>query len=240
MQSINFYEENADNKVPEQFVLEHRPLVKKIALYIKKRLPSHILLDDLLQSGFVGLIEAQQQYKSNMGTSFETYASIRIRGAIIDSLRKNSWCTRDSSLNLRNMSDAISRLEQRAHKQPSSEEIANELGISMDEHLKVCQQISMNTVISLDALNTDSGQLSGDDEANPFEIAQHDDMKLHLKTVLSSLPEREQLVLSLYYLDEFTFKQIGEILTLTEARICQLHSQAIARIQTKMKFNLVD
>lgn len=234
MQGIDFYEENADSLLLEQFVRDHRQLVRKIALHIKRRLPSYIELEDLLQAGFVGLLEARKHYKTNMGTSFETFASIRIRGSIIDSLRKNSWGTRETIKNMRRISDAISRIEQRNHKQPTSEEIANELGISMDEHIEICQQISISNVISLDVMENDNAALS-DESNDPLEVTAQEDIIQHIKSILDTLPEREQLVLSLYYIEEFTFKQIGEIMELTEARICQLHSQAISKIQIKIK-----
>jgi RNA polymerase sigma factor for flagellar operon FliA len=232
--SVEFYEENANGMMMEQFVLDHHPLVKKIALYIKRRLPSHISLEDLMQSGFVGLLEARNSYKDDMGTTFETFASIRIRGSIIDSLRKNSWGTRESSKNRRKIANAITSIEQRGHKQATTEEIAAEMGITVDEHAEMCQQISVSNVVSLDLIDGES-EVFGDETANPLAITQFDDLKGAIKAVLTELPEREQLVLSLYYLEEFTFKQVGEILNLTEARICQLHSQAIARIQSKLR-----
>lgn len=232
MQGVDFYTENADSLMLEQFVVEHRPLVKKIALYIKRRLPSYISFDDLLQSGFIGLLEARKQYKTNMGASFETYASIRIRGAILDSLRKNSWGTREASKYMRQIGEAMTRIEQRGQKQPTSEEIAAELSITVEEYDAICQQISICNVVSLDAVED-----IGDEDLNPFEITHTTDLKYKVKDILAHLPERDQLVLSLYYVEEFTFKQIGEILDLTEARICQLHSQAIAKIQNKMRSN---
>jgi len=234
VQGIDIYEENADAQQLEEFVQDHRALVKKIALHIKRRLPSHIELEDLLQSGFIGLLEARQHYKKNMGTTFETFASIRIHGAIIDSLRKNSWGTRESLKNMRLIANAISRIEQRSQKKPTSEEVAAELGITMDEHDKICSQISICNVLSLEAIDSDNA-LFGDESEDPQLIAQHDEIIQHIKDMLSTFPEREQLVLSLYYIEEFTFKQIGEILGLTEARICQLHSQAISKLQTKIR-----
>lgn len=234
MQGIDIYEENADAQLLEEFVQNHRALVKKIALHVKRRLPSHIELEDLLQSGFIGLLEARQNYKKDMGTTFETFASIRIHGAIIDSLRKNSWATRESLKNMRLISDAISRIEQRNQKQASSEEVAAELGISLEEHDAICSQISICNVLSLDAIDKDNA-LFGDEAEDPELITQQDEMIGHIKELLSTFPEREQLVLSLYYLEEFTFKQIGEILGLTEARICQLHGQAIAKLQTRIR-----
>ncbi len=234
MQGVNFYQQNDGNDLLlEQFILKYRPLVKKISLYMKRRLPSHIELEDLIQSGFVGLLEAKQHYKDNMGASFETYASIRIRGAIIDALRKNSWGSREVLKNMKRISEAITKLEQLLQQQPSTEQIATELGVSIEEYLEMCKQISVCSVISLDLVDTDN-QLPGEDAENPQEITQKDEMQARIKALLTHLPEREQLVLSLYYLEEFTFKQIGEILSLTEARICQLHSQAIAKIQTQV------
>ena len=234
MHSVTAYEENSTELVLEDFVVQYRPLVKKIALYIKRRLPSHIEYDDLLQSGLVGLLEAKRNFKQNTGATFETYASIRIRGAIIDSLRRNSWVTRETIKNMKRISDAISKIEQRGHKQATTEDVAEELGLSIEEHFKISQEISICHVMSLDEIDADHSLL-GDTNLNPQEITQHEGMLEHLKKMLSLLPEREQLVLSLYYVDEFTFKQIGEILELTEARICQLHAQGIARIQAKMK-----
>lgn len=236
MHGIDFYEENANGQVLEEFVIQYRPLVKKIALYIKCRLPSHIELDDLLQSGLVGLLEARTHYKPDKGANFETYASIRIRGSIIDALRRNSWVTRETIRNMRKMSDAITVVEQRQQRHATTEEIVIELGISHEEYFKISQEISVCNFMSLDEIDHSDSLLESQVE-NPSDIAQGEGIKQHLKSVLADLPEREQLVLSLYYVEEFTFKDIGEILKLTEARICQLHSQAIARIRAKMSMD---
>lgn len=232
MQSVNAYEETQDGL--EQFVLEHRHIVKKIALFLKRKLPSHIEFDDLLQSGLIGLLEAKQNYKPGTGASFETFASIRIRGAIIDSLRKNSWMSRETLKNMKRVSDAISKIEQRDQRQATTEEIAGELGISIEEHFQISQDINMCHILSLNVIDEEDSIL-GSDEADPQQISQRDGIKERLKTILADLPEREQLVLSLYYVEELTLKQIGEVLELTEARVCQLHSQALARVRSKMK-----
>lgn len=234
MQGIDCYEENAESRESSQFVLEHRSLVKKIALHIKRRLPSHIELEDLLQAGFIGLLEAKQHYKPDMGTTFDTFASIRIHGAMIDSLRKNSWGTRESQKNMRLISEAVSRIEQQTQRHASADEIAAALGISLEEYDQICSQISICNVLSLEDLGSDN-VLSGDESENPQEIAQQDELIEQIKDLLVKCPEREQLVLSLYYVEEFTFKQIGEILDLSEARICQLHSQAVARLKNGVK-----
>lgn len=233
MQSVEMYEEQLDDEMIEKFVLDHSPLVKKIALHLKRRLPSHVELDDLLQSGLIGLLEARKNYKTDMGTSFETFASIRIRGAIIDSLRKNSWVNRETIKNMRKISEAITKIEQRNQKHATTEEIANELGITIEEHFKISQEISISNILSLDEIDDDHS-IFGNDEDSPVEIIDNENLKSRLKEILQDLPEKEQLVLSLYYVEELTFKQIGEILELTEARICQLHTQAIARVRGKI------
>lgn len=238
MQSVNAYEETKDEL--EQFVLEHRHIVKKIALFIKRKLPSFIEFDDLLQSGLIGLLEAKQHYKPGTGASFETYASIRIRGAIIDSLRKDSWMSRDTLKNMKKMSDAISKIEQRDQKQATTEKIAEELGISIEEHFKLCHEINMSHILSLNVVDENDSML-GSDQNDPQTINQNEGMKERLKDILAELPEKEKLVLSLYYVEELTLKQIGEVLELTEARVCQLHSQAIARVRSKMNSeNIID
>jgi RNA polymerase sigma factor FliA len=234
MHSVDMYTQNAGEIISDQFVIEHHAFVKKIALHIKHRLPSHVGLEDLLQAGFVGLLEAHKSFKDNLGASFETYAGIRVRGAIFDALRKNSWCTRETSRQMRTIANAITTIEQREQKQATAEDIIIELNTTPEEYARICQQISVSNVVSLDLIDSENA-LFGDDEENPQLIIQEDDLKQNIKKSLSNLPEREQLVLSLYYVDELTFKQIGEVLGLTEARICQLHSQAITRMKNKMR-----
>lgn len=235
MQGVDVYEENASaDDLIEQFVLDHQSLVRKIALYIKRRLPSHIELDDLLQAGLVGLLEAREHFKPGAGASFATFASIRIRGAIIDSLRKNSWVSRETVKNMRMVSEAINKVEQRNQTQATPELIAAELEISMEEYADILLDISIGNMVSLNEIDENDSYLKNDIN-DPEEIMQGENLQEHLKDILMTLPEREQLVLSLYYVEELTLKQIGEVLELTEARVCQLHSQAIVRIRTKMQ-----
>jgi RNA polymerase sigma factor for flagellar operon FliA len=237
VQGVDVYQQNSHDELSlDKMVTEYRPLVKKIALYIKRRLPSHVELEDLLQSGFVGLIEAKNHYRPNMGATFETYASIRIRGAMIDALRRNSWGNRETTKNLRMITEAINTVEQRTHQHATNDEVAKELGISIDEYTRISQQISVSQILSIDALNLPD-IFPNETEDNPQEISQAEEMKEHIKALINRLPEREQLVLTLYYVEEFTFKQIGEILDLTEARVCQLHSKAITKIQVKLRYD---
>ena len=235
MLTINSYDVVPEEALIEHFVLQHRPLVKKIALYLKRRLPAHIELDDLLQSGLVGLLEARSHYNAEKGASFETYAGTRIKGAIIDSLRKTTWTQRDTFKNMKKMSEAITKVEQRNQTNATTKEIAAEMQISIDEYFEVTQDINIASVLSLDVLNYDNDDYAiSEDITNPQDIIQHDNMRQLLKSTLTLLPEREQLILTLYYIEELTFKQIAETLDLTEARICQLHSQALAKVRGKM------
>lgn len=234
MKSVTVYEENGNDALLEEFVIAHRPLVKKIALYIKRRLPSHIELDDLLQSGLIGLLEAKKTYRPDGGASFETYATIRIKGCIIDSLRKTSVITRDILKNIKKMSEAISKLEQRNQKNATADEIAAELNITLEEYHQIAQEINFCNVLNIDNVDPNSTAL-GLDSLNPELMNQREEIKKNLQEVIKNIPEREQMILSLYYVEEFTFAEIGEILDLTEARICQLHVQAISRIRKKME-----
>lgn len=232
MQGLKEYQDNADGVLIERFVAQHSTLVKKIALHLKKKLPSYIELDDLLQSGIVGLLESKRTYKQDMGASFETYASIRIRGSIIDSLRKNSWISRDAVKNMRRISTVISEIEQRNQRQATTDEIIEHLGVSVEDYFKMTQEINVYHTIKFDEINIE--KISTEDDVNPENILLHENMKANLQAILPTLPEKEQIVLSLYYVEEFTLKQIAEVLDLTEARICQLHAQAIARVRHKM------
>jgi RNA polymerase sigma factor for flagellar operon FliA len=232
MKYIQHYEDLSGSTLSADSLSQYFPLVKKIAFHIKKRLPSHIDINDLLQSGMVGLIEAKKNYRTDMNAAFETYASIRIRGSIVDDLRKNSWTSRDTIKNMRRVSNAIQAIEQRHHRSATTEEIAKELGITLDEHLKLSQEISFCNVMSLEDVE-EGVSFVDDNMSDPQREFMQDSLRQEVKKLLIELPEREQLVLSLYYVEEFTFKQIGEILELTEARVCQLHSQAIARVRSK-------
>ena len=232
MQSIMDYENN-ENITMEKSIIDYLPLVKRIAICIKRKLPSHIELEDLLQSGVVGLLEAQKNFNPDMGASFETFAGKRIRGAIIDALRKNSWANRDIIKNMKRIADATKMVEQREKRQASIEDITAALGVSADEHAKMAQEINLLYVTNLTDDYLDASLISEADD--PAKLLEAHVAKDKLKEVLTTLPQREQLVLSLYYVEELTFKEIGEVMDLTEARICQLHSHAIAKLRTKIK-----
>lgn len=232
MRGIDIYEDNQRNSLDASKEDQGYALVVKIAKHFKRKLPSHIELNDLIQSGYVGLLEAKKNFKPDVGVTFDTFASNRIKGAMIDDMRKNSWGTRESLRQLKLMGDAIHRIEQRTQQQATPDAVAKELNISVEEHLKASQKIAIAQVMSMSVLE-EVNALPGNDE-DPEEINEREEIQQKIKSLLMTLPEREKLILSLYYVEELTLKEISEVLELTEARICQLHAQALARLKTKL------
>ncbi len=232
MRGIDVYEDNANLNRQNSLVMNNLDLVARIAAYFKSRLPSHIELDDLIQSGYLGLIEASNHYKPEKGASFQTFASIRIKGSIIDELRKNSWGTRESLKMMKQLDAAQGKLEQVFQRQPTSDELASEMNLTLDAYNKLCDRINVCQVISID--HTIGVETIADDVKDPFGVMENEDLKKNLKLILEKLPEKEQILLSLYYVEGLTFKQISEVLDLTEARISQIHAGVIAKIKSRL------
>lgn len=210
-------------------------LVIKIAKHFKRKLPSHIELNDLIQSGYIGYLEAKEHFKPDQGATFETFVSHRIKGAMIDELRKNSWGSREAMKQMRLFNEATHRVEQREHRHATPEDVARELNMTSEEFLKTSQKIAMCQVVSMTVLE-EVNALPGNED-DPGESVLQEDLAHKIKPLLNTLPERERLVLSLYYVEELTFKEIGEVLSLTEARICQLHATAISRVRARLQAN---
>ena len=202
-------------------VEEHLPLVKRIATHFTAKLPPHIELDDLTQVGLIGLLKAIEDYKPDSGAVFTTYATIRIRGAILDELRSRDWLPRGVQKNLGKVSSAVAKVEQRVGRSARSEEVAAELGVSLDEYQSTLSELAYARV-----------SLQGDFEPDK-EVAEQL-KKDAMSEAITQLPEKEQLVMSLYYADELNLKEIGLILNVSESRVSQIHGQAIARLQSKL------
>lgn len=232
MQSIDEYRLATHSMVLEDLVREHSVLVLKIAKKIKRKLPSHIELDDLVQSGFIGLIEAAKSFKSDQGASFETFASIRIRGSILDDLRKSSWNSREVIKNLKEVGMAVNKVEQKHMRPASAEEVAKEMNLTLEEYDHICQHINTNNVTRISDTGDDDQMAS--DEPSPEVHATDSDLKARVQAILPTLPEREQILLSLYYIEELTFREISEVLNLTEARVCQIHASVLAKLSRKI------
>ncbi|MBT00680.1 MAG: RNA polymerase sigma factor FliA [Oceanospirillaceae bacterium] len=223
----------------QELVEQYAPLVKRIARHLMARLPSNVVLEDLVQAGMVGLLEALGKYDPGKGASFETYAGIRIRGAIIDEVRRGDWTPRSVHRNGRRISEAIAQVEGRTGRDATDTEVAAELGVSMDTYHGLLQDSAESRLFSLDEL-TESGddapgeQFAGE-EPEPGEALQGSAFRVALAGAIEGLPEREKLVLALYYDEELNLKEIGQVLGVTESRVSQIHSQAAARLRSRLR-----
>lgn len=222
----------------EQLVQQHAGLVKRIAYHLITRLPASVDVEDLIQAGMIGLLEAGSNYRPGQGASFETFASIRIRGAMIDQLRQDGWAPRSISKQLREMSEAVHRLEGRLGREAQAHEIAAEMGVSLDEYYRVLQDSSSVRLCSLDQAG-ESGdeamEISDDATATPADNVAQAGFQQALAAQIDGLPEREKLVMALYYQQELNLKEIGEVLEVSESRVSQIHSQAIVRLKGRLR-----
>jgi RNA polymerase sigma factor for flagellar operon FliA len=220
-----------------QLVERHVPLVKRIAYHLLGRLPSEVQADDLIQAGVIGLLEAARQYDASQGASFETYAGIRIRGAMLDEVRRLDWTPRSVHRNARRVSEAIHTVENRNGREARPQEVASELGVSVADYESMVADSVSARVLSFSQLVEDdsSGEehLAGSDEG-PLQSLYAEGFQSALASQISGLPERERLVLSLYYDEELNLREIGEVLGVSESRVCQLHGQALSRLRARM------
>ncbi len=218
---------------------DYAPLVKRIAYHMMMRMPASVQVDDLIQAGMIGLIDASQKYDMSRGASFETYAGIRIRGAIVDEMRRGDWVPRSVHRNARRVSQAIAAVEARTGRDATDGEVAAELGVSLDEYFVMLQDSSSARLFSYEETfgeedsNIDASEHSSA-FVSPLEGMQRDGLKKALVDAICQLPEREQMVLSLYYDQELNLKEIGLVLGVSESRVSQIHSQAAARLRTKL------
>lgn len=218
----------------EQLVTAHAGLVKRIAHHLAARLPSNIEIDDLIQSGMVGLLEAAGNFDASRGASFETFAGIRIRGAMLDDVRKQDWTPRSVHHKQRQVSAAIRRIEAEKGRPAESAEIVEAMGITLNEYHDILQDTAGCQIFSLEETLQDHG---GVREAEDTEAALPDQSldRLQFRRALAAgidrLPEREKLVLSLYYERELNLKEVGAVLGVSESRVCQIHGQALLRLR---------
>jgi RNA polymerase sigma factor for flagellar operon FliA len=220
----------------DQLVEHFAPLVKRIAHYLIARLPASVQVDDLIQNGMIGLIEATARFQSGMGAQFETYATQRIRGAMLDGLREADWLPRSLRRELRRVDALIHRLEQDFGRPPTETELADGLGLSLADYQKLLLDARGHQVLHMEDMVSDDEEdflerHFTDDESDPARILEELGMRELLVGAIGNLPEREKLVMALYYDEELNLREIGEVLGVTESRVCQLHSQAIARLR---------
>lgn len=220
-------------------VEQYAYLVKRIALHMIARLPASVQLDDLIQAGMIGLLEAAQKFDGSKGASFETYAGIRIRGAIVDEMRRGDWVPRSVHRNTRRITEAMNYLEARLGREPTDAEIAAEMDISLSEYHAMANDSVSGRLFSLDEtlheeeINTTQISVS-EMLQGPAEVTQRKALQKALAEAIDDLPEREKLVLSLYYEEEMNLKEIGLVLGVSESRVCQIHSQAALKLKKKL------
>ena len=220
----------------DQLLFDHMPLVQRIAYHLLARLHDSVQIDDLLQAGVVGLIEASQNFDPTKGASFETFAGIRIRGAMLDEVRRGDWAPRSVHRNARRIAQAINQCEKHLGRDGRSEEIAAVLGVSMDEYQSMLADVSHSKLLGFEEIGIDFDQIIFGDkhQDSPEHMATHESFKNALEVAIESLPPREKQVFSLYYLEEFNLKEIGVTLNVSESRVCQIHSQAMLRLRNKL------
>jgi RNA polymerase sigma factor FliA len=221
----------------ETLVKSHVILVKRIAHHLSGRLPRSVQLDDLIQSGMVGLLEALMHYDDTKGAAFETYASIRIRGAMLDEVRRNDWVPRSVYRNARMISTAVQLLENKLGRDAKDQEIADELGIKLKEYHEMLSDSHGAHLYGFDDLGLEENDvqdptLNGSGE--PHVNIMRNDLRTHVAEIIETLPKNEKLVLSLYYEHDLNLKEIGDILSVTESRVSQIMSQATHRIKARI------
>ncbi|MGI5310098.1 RNA polymerase sigma factor FliA [Rheinheimera sp. WS51] len=222
----------------QQLIDQHTTLVKRIAYHLLARLPASVLVDDLIQSGMIGLIEAAKNFDGSKGASFETFAGIRIRGAMLDEMRRGDWTPRSVHRNARLIADTVAELEAAYGRDVKDYEVAEKLNISLDEYHHILSDISSGRIIGIEDLGVSEDVIVSSDDAGSddlFDIQANNAFQQDLVSTISNLPEREALVLSLYYNEELNLKEIGAVLNVSESRVSQIHSQALVRLKARMQ-----
>lgn len=215
----------------------HAPLVKRIAFHLHSRLPPSVQVEDLIQAGMIGLLEAMSNYDAAQGASFETYAGIRIRGAMLDEIRLGDWTPRAVRRQNRELVKAVKQVEDRKGGEATDAEVAAHIGVSLGAYHKMVGDAASSRLFSLD-----DGQggadwrdtLVSEDAVGPERLFEGHAFKRAVADAIESLPERERLVMALYYDEELTLKEVGAVLDLSESRVCQIHGQALVRLRARL------
>ena len=238
MNGYAMYAHSDDTAVDNDLVSRNVPLVKRIAYHLVSRLPPSVQVEDLIQAGMIGLLEAAKNYNPDQGASFETYAGIRIRGAMLDEIRRSDWTPRSVHRKVRMVSEKVREIENEMGRDARDNEVAEALGMELDEYHAILQDAVGCRVFSFDDPN-----ILGDDpegttrdhkQQGPLEALQVEDFHGSLAEAIAGLPERERLVMALYYDEELNLREIGDVLGVSESRVCQIHGQALIRLRARM------
>jgi len=232
-----------DYKASNDLVVENEQLVKRIAFHLMSRLPASVQADDLIQAGMIGLIEASRKFDPEQGASFETYAGIRIRGAMLDEIRRTDWTPRSVHRKARDVAEAVRKIENEKGRDARDIEVAAAMGLELEDYHKILQDATGCRIFSFEdpgSFGEDGFSQNTEQPNQPLENLQHSDFKQGLATAIKGLPERERLVMALYYDEELNLREIGEILGVSESRVCQIHGQALIRLRARMEDWLKD
>ncbi|WP_180124715.1 RNA polymerase sigma factor FliA [Rhodoferax sp. BLA1] len=223
-------------------IRQYQPLVRKLAHHMMAKLPANVQVDDLIQVGLIGLSEALTRFEATQGVQFETFATQRIRGAMLDELRENDWVSRGTRKSQKEIEESLRRLEHRLGRSPLESEIAADLGMSLSDYQTLLGKVKGTQLVYLEDMNHSSDDEDsfldrhmGDTEADPLNMLRNQRLREALVAAIKNLPEREQYIMSMYYEQDMNLKEIAAVLDVTESRICQLHSQSIARLRAKMR-----
>jgi RNA polymerase sigma factor for flagellar operon FliA len=223
----------------DQLITRYAPLVKRIAYHLMAKLPASVQVEDIIQNGMLGLLDAITRYEEGLGAQFETYAVQRIRGAMLDGLRENDWLPRSLRREMRRIEGAVHTLEQQHGRQPTERELAKVLDMELGEYQKMLQEARGYQLVYFEDFGDDDDDdflerhMIGDAK-DPLSLLEDQHMRNTLIQAIDDLPEREKMVMGLYYEEDMNLREIGEVLGVSESRVCQLHSQAIARLRSRI------
>lgn len=239
------YKEEGDPRARDQLILTYAPLVKYVAGRMGTNFPSHVDESDLISYGLLGLIGAIERFDLSRNIKFETYAITRIKGAILDELRSLDWVPRSVRSMARQIERSSASLENKLHRAPTDEELAGDLGLTMDEFRDALTRISSSSIVALEELWTISSTgtesvalidtIEDKQSKDPAAVVDVNEIKERLAQAISNLPEREKIVIALYYYEGLTLREIGDVLGVTESRVSQLHTKAILRLKGRLK-----
>jgi RNA polymerase sigma factor for flagellar operon FliA len=232
------YTESASTLAQNELIEQHAALVKRIAYHLIARLPPTVDVEDLIQAGMIGLLDAAGQFNAAQGASFETYAGIRIRGSMLDEIRRNDWAPRSVHRKAREIAETIQQIEQEKGRNANDHEIAAAMNLDINEYYQQLSDSAGHQVFSLDEFS-DNDETHAQPLSTPYLSPEGDlqdnDFQTALASAINTLPERERLMMSLYYNDELNLKEIGEVLGVSESRVSQIHSQTIIRLRSKLR-----